>query len=345
VDLSHQSITGRQFELNRRGYDPDQVDAHLAAIASAVAQRDAELAVLQENLESLEAKVQDANESEEALRLTLKAAAHAKEELLAGARQQAEATQREADEKAASVVAEAEEKARVVTTEAEEKAHAVTTEAESRAGILTHNARAQAEEVARAALAESELLVGRIEELRGQLAAAEASIAALREDANPKLDSAREALDAALESARADAEDPDLLIPEASAVELEQAAMPSAPTFANQVPATPDARSEPIPSEPVQEVSQPDQAPAEESFPSEREDVHPAESDGSEEPAPHLEVVAATEPPVVEGPTATQEPATSEASVPAAAEAEVGESRSDISDKVDRLLEELREVT
>ena len=46
MDLSHQSITGRQFELNRRGYDPDIVDAHLAEIAAAVADREREVAAL-----------------------------------------------------------------------------------------------------------------------------------------------------------------------------------------------------------------------------------------------------------------------------------------------------------
>ena len=45
---------------------------------------------------SLQAKVQDADESEEALRLTLKAAAHAKEELLANATEQAKIMEDEA---------------------------------------------------------------------------------------------------------------------------------------------------------------------------------------------------------------------------------------------------------
>ena len=37
MDLSPKSIIGREFELNRRGYDPDAVDSHLDEIAEAVA--------------------------------------------------------------------------------------------------------------------------------------------------------------------------------------------------------------------------------------------------------------------------------------------------------------------
>ena len=96
--------------------------------------------------------MQDANESEEALRLTLKAAAHAKEELLAGARDQVKIMEDAAAEKAASVVGEA-----------EERANALTVGAETQAAAIKQEANAQAREVARAAVAESELLVGRIE--------------------------------------------------------------------------------------------------------------------------------------------------------------------------------------
>ncbi len=117
MDLSHQSITGQQFELNRRGYDPEAVDRHLAQIATAAAESEARLQELEATIPSLEAKVRDADESEEALRLTLKAAAHAKEELLAGAREQASITQREADEAAAKLVGDAKERAAALTIE------------------------------------------------------------------------------------------------------------------------------------------------------------------------------------------------------------------------------------
>ncbi len=207
MDLSQQSITGHQFDLNRRGYDPDSVDAHLREIAAAVSARDAEFAAktaemeeLRRNSAELQSKVQDASESEEALRLTLKAAAHAKEELLANAREQAAVMEQEASERAQQMVAEAEALARSLTEEAE-----------ARANAMTEGAMARAREVARAALSESELLVVRIEQLRTQVDDAEESLRALSTEASPRLVEARQELDKALEAARASAENPELL--------------------------------------------------------------------------------------------------------------------------------------
>ncbi len=344
MDLSHQSITGQQFELNRRGYDPDSVDAHLAQIAAAVAEREAQMAELQRTVTSLEAKVQDADESEEALRLTLKAAAHAKEELLAGAREQAEQTQREADEKAARLVSEAEERAQAITAEVEAKAEA-----------MSAGATAQARNVAKAALAESELLVARIEELRSQVAIAEDALRELHGDANPRLASAREALDSALQHAKETAETPELLaaiepdpvepesfdsaeIIEPAAVEepgdetVETDAQPA--VGAEQLPpamppAPPVPPAPPMPEAHVADVVQaaqeaPVMSPTND-MPATAEPVVAEESTVDE--APHLEVVESGE------------------LQPEADPAQPEESTADISDKVDRLLEELREVT
>ena len=63
MDLSQQSITGRQFDMNRRGYDPEAVDSHLTEIATAVADRERRIAELEATVTALEAKVQDADES------------------------------------------------------------------------------------------------------------------------------------------------------------------------------------------------------------------------------------------------------------------------------------------
>ena len=62
MDLTHESITSHQFDLNRRGYDPDAVDAHLREIAAAVAARESEIAGLRRTITELDAKVQDASE-------------------------------------------------------------------------------------------------------------------------------------------------------------------------------------------------------------------------------------------------------------------------------------------
>ena len=200
MDLSHQSITGRRFELNRRGYDPDAVNAHLSEVAAAVGQREGRIAELESLIESLQAKVQDANESEEALRLTLKAAAHAKEELLAGARDQASQMEQEAKAKADSIVSEA-------TTQA----HELTASAEARAAAIDEEARSRAGQVAHAALAESQLLVERIQGMRESVAAAEEALVAIQAQASPQIQGAREALDDALDRAKEIAEDPAVL--------------------------------------------------------------------------------------------------------------------------------------
>ena len=200
MDLTHQSITSHNFDLNRRGYDPDAVDTHLSQIATAVAARESRIAELETTVASLEAKVQDANESEEALRLTLKAAAHAKEELLAGARQQAKAMEDEAAAKAEAVLAEASHQASRLTQAAQESAAAI-----------QQGAREQARNVARAALAESEVLVRRIEELRDRLEAAETALGNLSVGVEPQLNEARNTLNEALEKAREGVENPEIL--------------------------------------------------------------------------------------------------------------------------------------
>ena len=330
MDLSKQSITGPEFDLNRRGYDPDAVDAHLNAIAAAVADRESQIAEWETLIDSLQAKVQDANESEEALRLTLKAAAHAKAELLAGAREQVKTMESEAAAKAATVV-----------SDAAAKASELTSGAEVQAAAIRQDASAQARDVAKAALAESELLVGRIESLRQQLSVAEGALSKLSVEAAPNIASSREVLDNALAQARETVENPEALrsaaAPPAPAaapepVEAVAAAEPElAPAPVPEAPAPIPETTEPVavlPTEEAAAAEAPEQAPVDESHDSGRAD-HAAEaqdpgppdesvdSAGTDEQRhePHLEVVAAPE------------------------------STAEISDKVNRLLEELREVT
>jgi DivIVA domain-containing protein len=363
VDLSHQSITGRQFDVNRRGYEPEAVDAHLAEIAAAVTARNNRLAELEATVDTLQAKVQDADESEEALRLTLKAAAHAKEELLANAREQAKTMEDEAAAKAASMVAEAEAQASQLTTRSEARAKAV-----------EEGAKAQAGEVAKAALAESEALVNRIEDLRVKLKVAEDALGALHVETSPQVETTRHALDAAIAQARETAANPQLL---AAAAPDPEVVAPDAeighddlfeepmeqPDPQEQPPAEVDAAPEA--EIPAAEASPPsfDQVPAEVAVPVPvaQESTQPVAADDArfdhqDQPvvdaeevhhtdAGHAEVAA---PPVPEVPVEPETPADGphlevvEAEEPLA---ERGESAADISDKVDRLLEELREVT
>lgn len=331
MDLSQQSITGHQFDLNRRGYDPDSVDAHLREIAAAVSARDAEVAAKDAEIgelrrvgAELQSKVQDASESEEALRLTLKAAAHAKEELLSNAREHVAVMEQEASERAQQMIAEAEAQARSLTDEAE-----------ARAGAMTAGAMERARDVARAALSESELLVVRIEQLRAQVGGAEESLRALSTEAGPRLAEARQGLDKALDAARASAENPELLaaatpeqqplvdvasqdhyaprpevVPHDQAIEADEVPQPE---FDHDTDEAPEADQHGVFPEPVSQgfdeaLQEPEPAPT-----SEVE----ASRDWHSEPEPEAETVP--------------EQAT--------------ESSADISNKVDRLLEELREVT
>ncbi|MDJ0925920.1 MAG: DivIVA domain-containing protein, partial [Acidimicrobiia bacterium] len=343
MDLSHQSITGRHFELNRRGYDPDAVNAHLSEIASAVAEREGRIAELEATIESLQAKVQDANESEEALRLTLKAAAHAKEELLAGAREQAKTMEDEAGAKAEATVAEATARAEELTGAAEARAAAIDEAAKSRAG-----------DVARAALAESEALVVRIEGLRESLETAENALAALQTQASPEIQTVREALDGALEKARETVADPAVL--EQLAADHVAAAAAPEPQPAAEVEETPvpDTHEPDTPTE----AAAGDEGRPEVAHEAATEEVADVPAQAVEEPAEPAAEHAEAEPVPVEQPAAEEQQEAPQADAPEqgpdegphlevveATEGEEHESTADISDKVDRLLEELREVT
>jgi DivIVA domain-containing protein len=330
VDLSQHSITGRQFDLNRRGYDPDAVDAHLREIAAAVSARDVEDAAKDAEINELrrvgaelESKVQDASESEEALRLTLKAAAHAKVELLANAREQAAVMEQEASERAQRIVAEAEAQAKSLTDEAE-----------ARASEMTDGAVERARDVAGAALSESELLVVRIEQLRARVDGAEESLRALSTEAGPRLAEARRELDEALEAARESAENPELL---AAAIPEPQPPIDVAPQD-HYAPA-PDV----VPhGEPIDAAAAPQPE-----FDQDTNEIPVADHhEGQPEPVSHGfdEAPQAPEPAPTPEADASRD-WQSEPEPDAEAVREKAESSADISNKVDRLLEELREVT
>lgn len=337
MDLSQQSITGRQFELNRRGYDPDTVDAHLAEIAGAVAEREREFNELKSTVGSLQAKVQDANESEEALRLTLKAAAHAKEELLAGARDQAKAMQEEAAANAEKVISEASAAAEQATAAAEARVKAMEEGAQSRAG-----------EVAKAALAESEALVTRIEGLRANLEIAERALAALKSQTAPQIEESRAALDTALAAAREAAEDPAVLAQSAAVATTE----PETPSIS-----PPENAPEPAPvageleaeaaNDAVRHGEASDASSEGGGGPSAPEQDQVASSiEGSQDLREAMSPEAGTAAPQEEPAPAAEESPAPHLEVVAQPEQQEGdESSADISDKVDRLLEELREVT
>lgn len=298
MDLDAKSITSKQFDLNRRGYDPDAVDAHLAEVARAVTAREQLVADLEQKVASLDARVQDAHESEEALRLTLKAAAHAKEELLATARHDAEEMEAEAVRKTEDLMRAA----------------------EARTDAMLAAAREQAQDLIRSAIAETEGLVGRIEELRGEVGTARRVLAGVAEAALPELQNSYQALDEALAKATESAAAADVLI--ASLGDTGTTGAASEPDIADD------------------EVGESDSAQL-------GEDTSVPEVDEESVPEGELPAEPDDEPPAAEADAEVDEESTDDGE---AAErhlevVETPESSSEISNKVDRLLEELREVT
>ena len=71
----------------------------------------------------------------------------------------------------------------------------MTSSAEARAAAMDEEAHSRAGQVAQAALAESQLLVERIQGMRESVAAAEDVLAAIQAETSPRIQSAREALD------------------------------------------------------------------------------------------------------------------------------------------------------
>jgi chromosome segregation ATPase len=145
------------FRTVRKGLDPEQVSAHLAALSARLAEAEAAAAASAARVAELEAVEPDT-----------RAAA---ERLLAEAREQAGAAAAEAEQQAAALVAEAEQRAAALVAEAEQRAAALreaTEEATRQAQARAETVRAEADAAAAAARAAA------AEEVAALRAAAEA---------------------------------------------------------------------------------------------------------------------------------------------------------------------------
>jgi hypothetical protein len=211
-----------------------------------------------------------------------------------------------------------------LVSEAEANAAAITQEAEAKAAAMTQGASARARDVARAALSESELLVVRIEQIRAQVQQAEDALRALSGDGGPRLEEARRVLDTAMEAARSSAENPELLAAAATPPPQQPAAGSPMPP---ETPAVPTGPAEGVGSEAPQ-APQP---------------IESIEQPTHQEPVATVAHEVETEPEVP--PAASDATRSDEQASDVEQSDSVAESSADISDKVDRLLEELREVT
>ena len=89
MDLTAADIRRQRFEQVRRGFDPQEVGVFLERVAGIIAIRDKEIAGNRAEMQRLERALDDARATEEAVRLTMIAAPKAKDEVLAGANEDA----------------------------------------------------------------------------------------------------------------------------------------------------------------------------------------------------------------------------------------------------------------
>ena len=89
LELTPAEIRRQQFEQVRRGFDPQEVGVFLEKVAAMVSSRDKDLSDKDAEIQRLERALDEAKAAEEAVRLTMVAATKAKDEILAGANQDA----------------------------------------------------------------------------------------------------------------------------------------------------------------------------------------------------------------------------------------------------------------
>lgn len=89
MELTPAEIRRPKFEQIRRGYDPQEVGLFLERVSETVAERDRQVAAARAEIQGLERALEEARGAEEAVRLTMMAATRAKDEILAGANEDA----------------------------------------------------------------------------------------------------------------------------------------------------------------------------------------------------------------------------------------------------------------
>ncbi len=144
VELTASEIRRQQFEQVRRGFDPQEVGVFLERVAEMIASRDREIASARAEVQKLERALDEARSAEEAVRLTMVAATKAKDEILAGAN----------------------EDAGELLQTAQERAEEALTAARREALTLIEESRQDAEKLMASAKAEHEELLGSLDVLR-----------------------------------------------------------------------------------------------------------------------------------------------------------------------------------
>lgn len=167
-----------EFPIVRRGFDPDSVDRHLAALRRELEDR---LAAAEARHSNLEAALAEAHQREEAVHLTLVAATKTKEEMLVGARQEAERLTSRSREQAEALLGEAKNEAFRLVTDARETAQETTAVARASAEEVRAAAQAAAESIRDKARLEAIEMIDSVEtDTTSLLAAREAALTEMR---------------------------------------------------------------------------------------------------------------------------------------------------------------------
>ncbi len=123
MDGDGESIQRSDFPKVRRGYDPEQVDRHLARVAESVEQLRQRLEQRERELEESSSRLSSA--PAERVRGIIEAAETSAEEMRQTAEQEAEQRRDESEGRARRTIQEAEQRARSTVEEAEQRARQV----------------------------------------------------------------------------------------------------------------------------------------------------------------------------------------------------------------------------
>jgi DivIVA domain-containing protein len=121
MELSPQAISSMEFELVRRGYDPEQVREFLSRLAAAVEEMRSHLLASDARARAAMARVQELSSSAAAVPSPAQSNdSEAISKVLVLAQKAADQTVADADERAAAILAEAGERAQAITAKAQD---------------------------------------------------------------------------------------------------------------------------------------------------------------------------------------------------------------------------------
>ena len=176
MQLSPPDIRRKTFQLMRRGFDPQEVGAYLEQLSAHVADLQQRLTQAESTASGMEKELQEAKSAEEAVRLTMMAATQAKEEILAGAHQEA-----------ADLRSRAASETDDLRRSAKQETEAVLNDARTEALTTLESSKKDAEEMVKAAREESESIVADTALLRQAIDSARSTLSSLANGALAEL--------------------------------------------------------------------------------------------------------------------------------------------------------------